>query len=102
VQTSTAPRLEEARVAAWGGAFADRMVGVLDDASLALLTSVGHRSGLFEAMAGLGPASSTEIARAAVLDERYQVTGRAVSPRNTQPYQSSGRRSSVRRPGRRS
>jgi 2-polyprenyl-3-methyl-5-hydroxy-6-metoxy-1,4-benzoquinol methylase len=67
VQTDTAPPLQDARVEA----FAARMVGVLDDASLALLTSVGHRTGVFEAMAGLGPASSAEIARAAALDERY-------------------------------
>ena len=67
MQTDTEPRLEEFRVEA----FADRMVGVLDDASLALLTSVGHRTGLFEAMAGLASASSAEIARRAALDERY-------------------------------
>ena len=52
-------------------AFAGRLITMLDDASLALLTSVGHRTGLFDALAGLGPASSPEIARAAALDERY-------------------------------
>lgn len=52
-------------------AFAGRMLEVLDGASLALLTSVGHRCGLFDALAGLGPATSAEIARAAALDERY-------------------------------
>ena len=67
MQTDTAPPLDGSRVEA----FADRMVGVLDDASLALLTSVGHRTGVFEAMVGLGPASSAEIARSAALDERY-------------------------------
>lgn len=52
-------------------AFAERLLGVLDHASLALLVSVGHRTGLFEAMDGLGPATSDEVARAAALDERY-------------------------------
>ena len=52
-------------------AFAERLVGVLDGASLALLISVGYRAGLFEALAGLGPATSIEVARAAALDERY-------------------------------
>ncbi len=51
--------------------FAGRLVTMLDDASLVLLTSVGQRTGLFDAMAGLGPATSTEVARAAALDERY-------------------------------
>lgn len=53
------------------GAFAQRMVGVLNDASLALLTSVGHQVGLFDTLAGLPAATSAEIASAAGLDERY-------------------------------
>ena len=52
-------------------AFAHRLLSIMDDASLALLTSIGHRTGLFDALAGLGPATSTEIARAAALEERY-------------------------------
>lgn len=52
-------------------AFADRMVGVLDHGSLALLISLGHRTGLFDVLDGLGPATSEEVARAAVLEERY-------------------------------
>lgn len=52
-------------------AFANKMLAVLDGASLALLVSVGYQTGLFEALARLGPATSTEIARAATLDERY-------------------------------
>ncbi|MFI6448285.1 class I SAM-dependent methyltransferase [Kitasatospora sp. NPDC050543] len=52
-------------------AFAGRMLQVLNDACLALLSSVGHQSGLFDTMAGLPPATSEEIARAAGLDERY-------------------------------
>lgn len=52
-------------------AFAAELMTVLDHASLALLTSVGHHTGLFDAMAQAGPGTSTEVARAAALDERY-------------------------------
>lgn len=66
-QTQHAPDLDEEMVQA----FAGRLMSMLDDASLALLTSIGHRTGLLDAMSGLGPATSTEVARAAALDERY-------------------------------
>jgi hypothetical protein len=52
-------------------AFAGRMVGVLNDASLALMVSVGHRTGLFDKMAELDPSTSEEIASATGLNERY-------------------------------
>lgn len=52
-------------------AFAGRMITVLNDGFLALLTSVGHRTQLFETMAALPPASSSDIAQAAGLHERY-------------------------------
>jgi 2-polyprenyl-3-methyl-5-hydroxy-6-metoxy-1,4-benzoquinol methylase len=52
-------------------AFAERMLGSLNDAALVLMTSVGHRTGLFDAMAGHEPATSQAIADAAGLDERY-------------------------------
>ncbi len=51
--------------------FADRMLGVVNDGALALMTSVGHRTGLFDTMAELPPADSQRIADAAGLDERY-------------------------------
>ncbi len=51
--------------------FGERMVGVLNDGALALMTSIGHRTGLFDAMAGLSPSTSAEIASAAALNERY-------------------------------
>jgi hypothetical protein len=51
--------------------FAERMVGVLNEGSLALMTSIGHRTGLFDAMAGLPPSTSDQIASAADLNERY-------------------------------
>ncbi|MDQ3507523.1 MAG: class I SAM-dependent methyltransferase [Actinomycetota bacterium] len=51
--------------------FAGKMVGVVNDAMLALMTSIGHRTKLFDAMADLPPSTSEEIAAAANLDERY-------------------------------
>ncbi len=39
-------------------AFAERLVDVLNSASIALMTSIGHRTGLFDAMAGLPPSTS--------------------------------------------
>jgi len=47
------------------------MLGMMNEAALALMVSVGHRTGLFDAMAQLPAATSTEIASAAGLDERY-------------------------------
>jgi len=64
---TTAPVIDHARAEAFGG----RMVGVLNDACLALMTSVGHQVGLFDTLAGLPPASSQQIADAASLQERY-------------------------------
>ena len=51
--------------------FAARMVGAIDDASLAILLSIGHQTKLFDTMAELPPATSAQIADAAGLDERY-------------------------------
>jgi SAM-dependent methyltransferase len=51
--------------------FAGRMLEILNDTGIALLTSVGHRTGIFEAMAGRPPSTSAEIAEAAGLQERY-------------------------------
>jgi 2-polyprenyl-3-methyl-5-hydroxy-6-metoxy-1,4-benzoquinol methylase len=52
-------------------AFGRRMLGVVNDAAVALLLSIGHQTGLFDRMATLAPATSAEIASAAGLDERY-------------------------------
>ncbi|MEV0945901.1 class I SAM-dependent methyltransferase [Rhodococcus sp. NPDC049939] len=51
--------------------FAERMMREMDSASSAILVSIGHQTGLFDTMAGLEPATSAEIARAAGLNERY-------------------------------
>src|SRR5690349_17322132 len=47
------------------------MLGVVNDAAVALLLSIGHQTGLFDRMASLASATSAEIASAAGLDERY-------------------------------
>lgn len=52
-------------------AFAGRMIGALNEGAIALMTSIGHRTGLFDAMAGLPASTSAEIAAAAGLHERY-------------------------------
>lgn len=62
-----APAFDEARAEAFGG----RMIGVLNDASLALMASIGHQLGLFDTLAELPPTTSTQIADAAGLAERY-------------------------------
>lgn len=52
-------------------AFGERLLGVLSDGTLALMISIGHRTRLFDTLAGLPGATSEELARAAGLDERY-------------------------------
>jgi ubiquinone/menaquinone biosynthesis C-methylase UbiE len=53
------------------GAFAEKMIGILNGSSLALQTSIGHQTGLFDAMSSMAPSTSVEIADAAKLNERY-------------------------------
>lgn len=51
--------------------FADSMIDILNKSALSLMISLGHRSGLFDTMAGMDYATSTAIARKARLNERY-------------------------------
>jgi len=51
--------------------FAESMVEVINKGSLAVMLSIGHRTGLFDAMDGQPPATSAEIAARAGLVERY-------------------------------
>lgn len=51
--------------------FANRMAGAIDAASTAILSSIGHQTGLFDFMAGSPPATCAQIADGAGLDERY-------------------------------
>lgn len=64
---TTTQTIDEAKVEE----FAGKMIGVLASGSLALLCSIGQRLELFDTLAGVGPATSEEIADAARLDERY-------------------------------
>lgn len=66
-------------------AFAEQALGIVNGGCLSLMLSVGHRTGLFDALATLEPATSDRIAAAAGLNERYvrewlgaMVTGRIV------------------------
>ncbi|HMO59833.1 MAG TPA: class I SAM-dependent methyltransferase [Roseiflexaceae bacterium] len=52
-------------------AFAERLVGMLNEGALCLMISIGHRTALFDAMATLPPVTSEELAAAANLNERY-------------------------------
>jgi SAM-dependent methyltransferase len=52
-------------------AFGDRMIGVLNDGCTALLTSIGHQTGLFSTLAATSPATSAQVAAAGSLNERY-------------------------------
>ncbi|MGH2561139.1 MAG: class I SAM-dependent methyltransferase [Thermomicrobiales bacterium] len=66
-------------------AFVGQMLDVINGSSLAMMTSIGHQTGLFDTMADRPPSTSARIAAAAGLDERYvrewlgaMVTGRIV------------------------
>lgn len=52
-------------------AFAGRLLGALNDGALCLMASIGHRTGLFDAMRDQSPQTSQEIASRAGLNERY-------------------------------
>ena len=57
------PAFDQAR----SEAFAGRMMDVLNGAGITLMCSIGHQAGLFDAMAGLPPSTSQQIAEAAGL-----------------------------------
>jgi len=66
--------------------FAERAFQIINDAGLALMLSVGHRTGLFDTMSALPPSTAAQIAKSAQLNERYvrewlgaMVTGRIVT-----------------------
>ena len=70
-QTTTpeteAPDLDVARVEE----FAGKVLQIIADASVALSLSIGHRTGLFDGLAGLPPSTSRQVAAATGLQERY-------------------------------
>lgn len=59
--------MDQARLQAFG----DHMNGILNGGMLALMTSIGHRTGLFDAMAELEPSTSEQVAQTTELDPRY-------------------------------
>ena len=52
-------------------AFAEQIGSVLDAGTVAVMLSIGHRTGLFDVLADLDPATSSRIASHAALAERY-------------------------------
>lgn len=63
----TSPNFDANRAEAFG----EKMAGVLNSGAVAMMTSIGHRTGLFDTMATLAPSTSAEIAERAGLQERY-------------------------------
>lgn len=51
--------------------FSQSVMDLLNKSALALMTSIGHRTGLFDTMSQLPPSTSQQIAEAAGLSERY-------------------------------
>jgi SAM-dependent methyltransferase len=70
-RSAPAPEADEQLDAAAAAAFAGRYVAILNQSAIALLTSVGHQTGLFETLAQLPDVTSQQLAGAAGLDERY-------------------------------
>ncbi len=52
-------------------AFMGTMIGVLNGGGLAMMCSIGHRTGLFDALAPMGAVTSQTLADATELNERY-------------------------------
>ena len=78
------PPYDEAKA----GAFVERFVTGLGEAGLMIMYSIGHRTGLLDALDGRDWSTSPEIAEAAGLDERYvrewlaaMVTGKVIDYR---------------------
>ena len=51
--------------------FAERIGKVLDAGAVSVMLSIGHRTGLFDVLADIPPATSVEIAAHSELAERY-------------------------------
>ena len=67
LQQQSEPSLDQSKAEA----FSRKMIGVLNNAGIALMVSIGHRTGLFEVMSKLPPSPSSAIAQNAMLNERY-------------------------------
>jgi len=64
---ASAASLDAARVEAFG----ERVLETINGGALAIMISIGHRTGLFDVMSKLPPATSEQIAGEAGLQERY-------------------------------
>lgn len=64
---ATTKQLDQTKATAFEG----RLVDTLNAGALSVMISVGHRTGLFDAMAELAAASSADLARHANQQERY-------------------------------
>lgn len=67
VQAETATKFDEKKAER----FAETALDILNKGAVAILLSVGHRTGLLDTFATLPPSGSQEIADAAGLNERY-------------------------------
>ena len=83
-------------------AFAGELLATLNHGALCLMISIGHRAGLFDAMAKMAPSTSEEIASTAGLNERYvrewlgaMVTGRIIEVAEANTGESPGVRYSL-------
>ena len=71
-RTSAAPNLPPNRAPAdAAAAFGARMMDALNGGALMLMTSIGHRTGLFDVMRGAGHIAPATLAAEAGLSERY-------------------------------
>ena len=61
------PSLDEQQMEAFGG----RLVEMLNGAGLSMMLAIGHRTKLFDVMSQMEPSTSSQIAGAANLNERY-------------------------------
>lgn len=60
-------QIDKSRSEAFGG----RLLGLLNEGALAVMLSVGYRTGLLDTLSKLTPSTSEEIAEASGLNERY-------------------------------
>lgn len=51
--------------------FADQLIGMINQGALSLMVSIGHRTGLFDALAELPPSTLEEVAAHTGLNTRY-------------------------------
>ena len=79
--TTAVAEIDTAKAQAFGG----HVIGILNGGMLSLMISIGHKTHLFDKLAGLPPSTSEEIAKATGLNERYirewlgaMVTGKIV------------------------